>query len=284
MRPFLFLAGEYKVTMPIVFEREHWGHSMTPVPFHYTNNKIHRYNKEENLEGVLLYASIYNDSLKYKILNFLKESNLPCWPEPNKIIEYSDRQSLLKFCYDNGFIDHDIEFVDENSILELEFPYPYVLKTGNLHQGQGKYLISSMNDIENLKFEGIASVEPYVEGISCRVLLIEDDAFGIQFDNSKSWIKNSAGAEVTIWNSIPKNLEYHARLVQKVLNLEIVGVDYILKENPTGLYPDFAFLEANMFPGVNSSDQIAERAKTFFKQKMDEIERKAQYGTINCGW
>ena len=119
------------------------------------------------------------------------------------------------------------------------------------------------------RFESIATAEPFFHGESVRILIIGERSFGIKFTNEISWIKNSVGSDIEMWDNPLPSLIAHARAVAQYFKLEIAGVDYIL--TPTS----FHFLEINQFPGVNSSDETAFAAMEFLKEKMEIIERNA---------
>ncbi len=145
--------------------------------------------------------------------------------------------------------------------------YPFVVKVGNVHRGQGKFLIKSWDEWANFpEWEGDALVEPYFEGTSIRALVIQNKVWGIRTDNPTSWIKNSPGAEQTVC-SIPSDVKQHALRLTKVIGLDIAGVDYVINKK------EHHFLEINQFPGLgNYHPNITDHAKRFFLTKMDELE------------
>jgi hypothetical protein len=172
-----------------------------------------------------------------------------------------DRHYVLSQCVGAGFVSHNVvqTYYDEN----LKFNFPVVLKTGNSHRGHDKYLIF---DNKFPTWDGIATLEPYFNGESVRILIIGNDIFGLKLENHESWIKNASGAEVYPFN--PSNaLISHAKAVAKFWGLEIAGVDYILEDNGS-----FHFLEINQFPGIAATDEIVEAAKKFLSKIMDDIE------------
>ncbi len=265
-QPFLFMAGEYHVTMPLVFSRDHWCHTMTPKKLILDTN-LHREGIAESLSGVIFYADMTDKLVEHHNLSLLSINQIPCWPNPTALLSMLDRHIVLKRCYDNGLVDHPIVQCIRHEF--KDFPYPFVLKTNNSHRGEGKYLIS--NELDLPDWNGVATIEPYFEGESCRILLLGEHISGIKFHNDESWIKNSAGSDLEMWNSIPNRMISHAKSVRSLFNIEFAGVDYILDKD------GFHFLEINQYPGVNVSDECASIAKQILSQKMDEIEQQVHF-------
>ena len=138
-----------------------------------------------------------------------------------------------------------------------------MLKVGDEHRGEGKYLIRSASDIA--PWEGIATAEPFFEGESVRVLLLGDAAFGVKIHNERHWIKNSAGARFEAWEPTSALIE-HARRAQSLFGLEIDGIDYVLTRE--GMH----FIELNPFPRVGLSIESAAIARKIFRSAMELID------------
>ncbi len=152
------------------------------------------------------------------------------------------------------------------------------MKIGQAHSGEGKYLVNAYEELPHLHddglgmgWDGLATIEPFFEGRSARILLIGEHAFGIWNDNPNSWIKNSIGAETEMWPNPPATLVAHARTAAIIFGLEIAGVDYVI-----GADGAYHFLEINQFPGLDVSDEVVEVAKKFLGQRMDEIEKASE--------
>lgn len=263
-RSCLFMAGEFRVSMPAVFARDRWQHTMVAKPLLLNADMtLRRQGSTESFKGVMYFASVDNDEIKHHNLTLLKSLNIPCWPDPGVLLELTDRHAVMKRCIEAGLVSHQVQQVFHQSEIAIE--PPYVVKTGNLHQGQGKYLIANKND--RLTWSGLATVEPFFKGESCRVLFVGDSVFCMHFFNPLSWIKNSAGADVLV-GTLPQEIIDHARKARDLFGLEVCGVDYVVSDK------EFHFLEYNQFPGLDASDEIAQVAKTLFLSKMDEVEKR----------
>jgi glutathione synthase/RimK-type ligase-like ATP-grasp enzyme len=264
-RPFLFLSGEAYTTLTLAFSKEKWQHTMSSSKLVETGHFIKRHNfNNEVIKGVIFYADMDNKELELENLNIIKQKNIPCFPSPYILSNMIDRHYVLQQCCKAGFVNHDVTQIYYKD--NLKFDYPVVLKTGNSHRGHDKYLI--INN-EFPKWDGIATIEPYFNGESVRILIIGDKIFGLKLENYESWIKNAAGAEVYPFNP-SENLINHAKAVANFWGLEIAGVDYILEDNGS-----FHFLEINQFPGIAATDEIVESAKKFLSKIMDDIEHIA---------
>lgn len=271
-RPFLFMSGEFRVSMPTVFLREQWSHTMSPDHLIIEDDgRLHRKQYvNETLKGVIHYADVNNKEIEKSNLSKIIEHHIPCWPNPHTLLHLLDRHKVLAECASNGYVSHDIyQFrYAERKLPKLWFPF--VAKIGNDHRGIGKHLIYSKADFEQLpEWKGYATFEPFFKGDSVRVLVIDNYTVGIKIENDTSWIKNSAGAETSVID-ISETLKDHAMNVVTSLNLEIAGVDYIVE--PNGY---FHFLEVNQYPGIDVSDEVEDIAKKFLKEKMDLVEEMA---------
>lgn len=264
MRPFLFLSGEYHVTQPAVFRRDDWQHSMSPKKLVLDDTGLHRPGITENLKGLIYYARAENIDYEIHNLAFIKDNNIPCWPSAQILQSMTDRHVVMQRCVEAGLVNHSVLFLRGGETVDLEFPY--VVKIGQEHRGEGKYLINDNQDLP--PWEGLATVEPFFVGQSVRILIIGDRYFGISYDNPTSWIKNSCGCDVEMWEA-PIDMVNHAKSVASIFNLEIAGVDYIVSKD------SYHFLEINQYPGLNVSDEAAEHARKFLDIKMSEVEQMA---------
>ena len=271
MRRFLFMAGEWAVSMPLAFADEEWSHTNTArTLIQNDNGRYSRFNINENIEGLIYFASVDNKQIRRKNLELLARNNVPCWPNPGKLLRIDDRFTLLKECVDAGFVDHQVDFLTWNDRHTVTQDLPYVLKVGNCHQGEGKFLIhgDKMDHMEH--WEGVASAEPYfMGGKSMRALFIGKEEFALEFTNPESWIKNSAGADCTRV-APPEEMMRHGRRVRDCFDLEVCGIDYVLDPDGTP-----HFLEFNCFPGVGSDDDVSNAARAIFRQKMDIVASEA---------
>ena len=266
-RPYLFLSGEHATTMPLVFSKWLWNHTMTAseLIFDEKTNTFRRSNiPSEKLKGIIFYADMDDKEKEYRNLLTIKTHNISCYPNVNILLRMFNRHEVMEECVNAGFISHEIYQLLSDEINNFQFNYPVVLKTGNSHRGIDKFLIKNKDEFPS--WEGIATIEPFFEGASVRVLLIGDQFFGTRIDNEESWIKNSPGADISDYYP-GKTLVQHAKAVAKYFELDIAGVDYIVDSRG-----DFHFLEINQFPGISGSDEISDAAKKFLSNKMDSME------------
>lgn len=268
-RDYLFLSGEFSVSMPITFERENWTHSMSPSILIMDDGHLRRKHiPNEQLKGVIHYADLDNKELERSNLQLLIDNCIPCWPNPKTLIKILDRHKLLQECIEIGNIKEPRLFQVANNLKRL--PYPFVVKTGNSHRGIGKYLVK--NESEMPTWEGMATIEPFWEGTSIRILIIGDRYFSYKYENENSWIKNSQGAEIGSIDIIPDNALELAFKLTKYFELDISGCDFIINKNG-----EAHFLEINQVPGIGVRDDIIDVAKSFLRNKMDTIEKGTIY-------
>lgn len=268
MRTHLFMSGEFRVTMPVVFERESWQHTMSARRLVEEDGKLRRTGTHEDLKGVVYYANAEDDAIEEHNLRLLAELGTPCWPPPSTLLGMLDRHEVMARCVARRMVDHRVLTLRPWEAAAIDIPYPYVVKTGNAHSGQGKHLVTRPEEIP--PWEGWATVEPFFEGESWRVLLVGDTAFGIHMTNDSSWIKNSPGAETELVVGIDGPMVEHAKRVRDLFELEVAGVDYVVGKDGT-----FHFLEINQFPGVDVGDEATPVIAAFLRAKMDEVERAA---------
>lgn len=172
-RPFLFLAGEYVVSMPIVFSKDNWGHSMSSIHLDY-DLKLHRRNRIEDIKGIILFADLNNKQMEEHNLNSIITSKIPCYPDPNVLLDYMNRHCLHRKLIripgaDNNPNDYiyecghhgiagscgscrklNIEHIPMILESRLKKHTKLVLKTGLNHRGENKYLLSNIEDFNQV--------------------------------------------------------------------------------------------------------------------------------------
>jgi len=264
-RPFIFLSGEFRITLPLVFKFDHWQHCQSARTLELNDDKsFRRKNYDEKLLGCIYHASVSDDTIRRQNFNFLIDNNIPCYPDPKILRCIDNRHFCMKVVIGAGLNTNDVIQCEYGTNISLS--YPFVVKTGNEHQGQGKILVR--NESELPKWDGVATIEPFFDGISCRVLWIGDDWFNLQFHNDRSWIKNSSGAEMSLYPEMPQAVVDHSRKVKEVFGLDVCGIDYIVGKD------DWWFLEYNYAPGLDISDQATEVVNKFFGEKMKRVEEQ----------
>jgi hypothetical protein len=264
---YLFLSGEFFATLPIVMKTSNWIHTTKSRKlFINDDGTIRRECVRENIKGIIYHADVEDKDIEQHNLCIIKQAKIPCWPPIDIIEPMLDRFTLLNKCNKLGLLNHEIVIVDDYTTKPL-MQFPYVLKVGNVHRGEGKYLINNNNDIPI--WEGKASAEPFFKGESYRVFVVGDTEFVIKIDNTESWIRNSVGGEVSVVKEPINGLIKHARKVCELFKLELAGIDYIVKNR------EFHFLEANIFPGLNYGDETKNIVDNFLKNKMNLIEQSS---------
>jgi len=270
-RPYLFLAGEYNVTMQAVFQLDEWQHTMTARKLVQTKDGLADGRFGFEIKGLIYFARTDSYELELDNLKIIKNSGVPCWPNVDVLMGLSDRHSVMAKCREAGLTTDWSLSVSRGEIINYldETKLPMVIKYGQTHQGEGKYKLENTDESwANLpEWDGLATVEPFYEGLSVRVLIIGDRVFGVQYHNPNSWIKNSLGCDYDDWAPID-GIVAHAQRAANHFGLEIAGVDYVVE--PSGV---FHFLEINQFPGLHINDESVKVAKEFLVNKMKSISR-----------
>lgn len=266
---YLFLSGEPSFSTGLVYKTLNWDAIHSPVNLVSASNVVSSSNlsffrrsnrHRESFAGCIHYCDVSDKNIEENNLNFIINNNIPCWPNPQALLRMVNRHIVIKEVFNNNLLNHNIFQIFGPEKL---FDYPFVLKVGTDHRGIGKYLIKSRQDWPD--FKDLATVEPYFEGKSVRVLIIGDDIFGIETVNNSSWIKNSPGGDMIEYKLNDELIE-HAIKVSKLFDLDVAGVDYIVNDD------GFHFLEINQYPGLYGFDNIVKAANSFFMKKMSEIE------------
>lgn len=261
----LFLSGEFSISMPLCFATDNWQWTMTPTRLEVDGSKL-LYRGEE-ISGVIHYADCADKKLEFDNLHHIAWCDVPCWPDPYTLIHMLDRHVVMEMCIDLKLTTNDQVHVLQYGDL-VPMGYPYVLKVGQAHRGEGKYLIKRPADLLFVDWPGDSvrcTVEPFYEGRSVRALAVGDRWFGLEVTNDQSWIKNTAGAEVTEVE-LPRGLLTHANEVKEAFELDVAGIDYIVRDDGS-----FEFLEVNQYPGLGA---VEEAGREFLKRKMYGLSQK----------
>jgi hypothetical protein len=261
---FLFFTGEPAVTLPLLKSHPSWSPVLSAVSFSAASGRLHRKNSEvDDYRGVIYFADVRDKDLERRHLELFVTHAIPCWPNPSDLLRISDRHEALSRCIAAGLVNHAV--VQTKYTREAALPFPYVLKVGNEHRGEGKYLIRGAADIP--PWEGIATMEPFFLGESIRVLLLGDQAFGVRIHHEDSWIKNAPGARLEAWQPDPSIIA-HARKARDLFGLPIAGVDYVVNDR------GFHFIELNPFPRLGLSEESTMVARSIFREAMKQIETR----------
>lgn len=262
---FLFFTGEPATTLPLLRQRPAWAPVLSAITFDVTSGRLHRRGSAtDDFRGAVYLADVRDKDIERHHLRAFADHAIPCWPDPAALLAVSDRHAALGRCVAAGLVSHPV--VQGHFTREPRLPFPYVLKVGEEHRGEGKHLIRSAGDIP--RWDGVATMEPFFEGESVRVLLLGERAFGARLHNEGSWIKSSAGASIEVWEP-GEAIVGHARRAMRLFGLEIAGVDYVI--DPAG----FHLLEVNPFPRLGLSKESAAVAREMLRGAMDAIEARA---------
>lgn len=261
---FLFFTGEPTATLPLLASRPSWSPVLSAVSFSATSGRLQRRDgSSDDYRGVIYFADVRDKDLERRHLELFIAHSIPCWPNPTQLLSVFDRHEALSQCIAAGLVAHPV--VQASYSRQSPLPFPYVLKIGNEHRGEGKHLIRSAADIP--PWEGIATMEPFFVGESVRVLLLGNDAFGVRIHHDDSWIKNAPGARWEAWQPDPM-IVAHARKTRDLFGLSIAGIDYIVNEQ------GFHFIELNPFPRVGLSKESTRVAQQIFREAIEQIEAR----------
>lgn len=212
-------------------------------------------------DAVLWYCSVDDDWLREYNQKTLKQANVPVWPSLELLETWGDRRTKLFAAMTNGFVD-DVQFEHWSSrIVDRDT----VVKVGNTHVGEGKLLVRAGDPLPY--WDNLATLEPYVEGRSVRVYVVNDVVGGVEYVNEHDWIKNAPGAETFEVELSPEIVD-HAKRVHEFFGFPVSGIDYIVRPDGT-----FRFLEHNHFPGITLHSKVEPEIKKVLEAAMDSLEK-----------
>lgn len=242
------------------------------------NNKLRKLVKPNDL--VLFWGWGKGDR---KLQRDLVNMGVKVFPDGEKSLFLGDKieqltfvDKITKYPLERIMFKGDGKTLNEYRTPKLESSEKVVLKVGDEHQGSGKYLKNVGNLVrsrENIIFEEFID-----NARSIRILLITDkkeDTFVVDYIPQKyskynietRWIGNVDCDNIT-YNYNDRNLINILEIdkiiedalnVKKQLNLDYVGIDYVINEDKIGL------LEVNDMIGLpEDSEEVKESAKRFF--------------------
>lgn len=261
--------------MMVTIRRDMWSHTCVARRLEQCPGScnVKRQGIREEIKGVIYLADAEDKSLERHNLTLLRDANVPCWPDPVFLLSLGDRHDALRKAKEFGLVDHPIwqgEYTEYEALLD-SMPMPFVLKTGKHHQGRDKHLVTKVEDLP-YEWDGIASAEPYFDGVSYRVLVAGDQKLIMRIDNEDSWIKNSPGADVTdiaMPNATEFAMAEHAMRCTELFGLELAGVDYVIDDD------EFKFLETNWYPGISVGGKFEQHISKFLNDKLASVEAAA---------
>lgn len=142
----------------------------------------------------------------------------------------------------------------------------WVMKWGNAHQGKDKRQVTFPH--LNLPFNALPRenviLEPFVEGRSIRILVINGKIWKIEHVNRKNWIKNiDPDEEILNPLGVSQIIIDQALRVAQHHNLGLVAVDFqvgVLKTVKDQILP----LEINIMPGIPEDDGVRKAYAQYF--------------------
>lgn len=279
VRDYLFMSGESGLTLKLAFSRDRWMHTCSATRLVSTDDGFVRREifPRESLKGVIYLADVDDKQLSFENLCLLNQvsTKTVTWPSPHALASCHDRFVVHDWLIKNKHVQHPtwtgLWTHRRDSLKEVK-NFPFVVKVGNIHRGQGKFLIKTLEEWDNFPaWTGTdVLVEPFFEGISVRALRVGKRIWGIKTDNSASWIKNSAGAEQSLIR-LDAEIRHHARTVSDIMCLDVAGVDYVVDKQGK-----FHFLELNQYPGLaHYGEKITKHVSEFLLKKMQEIENQS---------
>lgn len=163
---------------------------------------------------------------------------------------------------------------------------PVVVKVGNLHASEAKWLVRGQGDLPRLKYalrQLPITIEEFVpDARSIRIGFIGDatdfsNYFITEHVNSKTWLKNNAPEEELTYSHSERytlgignidELFDEAKVIALKYGADLLGVDWVISENKTGL------LELNDMIGLPDGDYAFElflrRVKTILENNTNE--------------
>lgn len=138
----------------------------------------------------------------------------------------------------------------------------WVMKWGDSHQGKDKRLVTKPSI--NLPPQALPKeeliLEPFVEGRSIRVLIINGKVWKIEHINRKNWIKNvDPEEEILNPNGVPQEMINQTMAVSTKYSLDMIAVDFQLGKDGR-IFP----LEINVMPGIPEDDGIKKAYTQYF--------------------
>lgn len=261
---YLFLSGEVSTTLPMCVRRDGWQHTTVARPMRAKGGRVAYGALPKRFDAVLWYCSVDDDVMRLGNQMAIREAGVPCWPSLDLLETWGDRRDKLYAAAAEGLVD-DVTFAHFGSFESKTAERDSVVKVGNLHVGEGKHLVRAGELFP--VWDGLASIEPFVEGRSVRVYVVGERTFGVEYVNELTWIKNAPGAE-TFEVELDRALVDHASRVHRLHGFPVSGIDYIVR--PDG---SFRFLEHNHFPGITLHAEAEEAIKAVFVEAMDSLEK-----------
>jgi hypothetical protein len=221
-----------------------------------------------DFDGVIYYGYFENAD---NIRRAIALSDIPSYPDIAPTLAHDDRAMSLALAdradvsrgaggwhpRRRGYLSaHQSKAVTTESVHKRTFG----------HCGVGKYRAQPGEEI----IGSPSVVEPFIEGVSKRVLLVESNNWILRYD-SVDWRKNVGGTvAIDTWGPDSAGLLDRAFHIQRTLNLDVVGIDFVVPENASPV-----LLEVNAYPGFDDVPEAAEAfSKLAVKRLMDGWRRR----------
>lgn len=182
----------------------------------------------------------------------------------DKIWQLQVVDKMTKYPLERVFKENQERKYEQIVVPKLESSDRVVVKVGNAHQGEGKYLKEPNTKLMMSKESVI--FEQFVDNArSIRVLFIGDTLFIVEH-KSREWIKNMNPEELTYSYNARYQLGIHnideiigdALNLKKHFGMSYGGIDYVVSEDVTGL------LEVNDMVGLPEVEEVREVAKDYW--------------------
>lgn len=150
-----------------------------------------------------------------------------------------------------GIKSPDIMLISPDFKFRKKIKFPVILKHKSKYHGKGTFLVNSIDEIKDIvgkKFQNYF-LQEYIEeskGIDIRVHMANNRVVGaykrINIDGFLSNLK--AGGKAEVLEKVPADLKKLAIKVSKASRLDIVGIDFLVKNNG-----EYLVCEVNRTPG-----------------------------------
>lgn len=207
--------------------------------------------------GILYYCYFESPEIQRRALAL---ADTPTFPYVRQTILHDDKVLSLIAARNADYGEKDVRrgFAFETPTVNLK--NPTVAKWGKWHCGDGKKICEEYVDVPEP-----AILEPFIEGESHRILIVNHDVWQIKYE-SDDWRKN-VNSKITVLDRPDQVLADRAVNIANKLNLKVCGIDFIINSN--GAY----LLEANAYPGLYQVPQAEEAFINFAASWASTLEK-----------
>jgi len=192
----------------------------------------------------VVFYSYFNSPEADAFRRALALSDVPTFPDVRRTLPLDDKVIGLVMALGSNIPSLPRGYVNKGL---TPFNGERVFKWGNAHCGEGKVKTTA-----GFLLESPAIVEPFIEGISERILVVGQEAWHLRYE-SEDWRKN-VRSTVTVLDQPNAVLLDLALRTTEHLQLTVAGVDFITKDGVSFL------LEVNAYPSL---DEVPDAQKAF---------------------